>query len=1080
MICSGCGRRPLRVPDGADRRCPDCGESLTSDDDAARMTRTTPAESAPAAAGAEATATVAPHLPPPAAAPAPSGHAEGTAFGRYLLREPLGSGAMGVVWRAWDPVLDRPVALKQLRQSRSPAPDDLARFLREARLAAGLNHPGIVRVLDAGSIDGCPYLALEYVEGETCETMFARSREAKRGGSADALPRLRVEVERLAEIAEAVAHAHAAGVLHRDLKPSNVLLDRSGRARVADFGLARHADAETASAEGRITRSGQIVGTPAYMSPEQADGDQTSLGPATDVWSLGVMLYEVLTGRLPFEDARGWETFYAVLHEDPAPPRECYRHAPAELEAVCRKAMEKDPARRYADAAEFAAELRRWLAGEPVRTGTGSPWRRRRPARAVAAILALLVAVAGIGAYAWRHRVAGDLQHGTLLAGIARAVDDFEQLIRRTDLPAEARVELAAQPLGLLGKLLETTPDSGPAHAWRGRVFALLGRSAEARADLDRGCALAPDEPVVWLLRGEHRIEEYVRGRPLPSWNIGPRGSQTESSPPDPPPLARLRAGGLEDLETARHTALARNEPESDRILTGRAAAALYSGRPGGYEEAADLLKDAAHPRAWRWRGIALHYLRKQDEAQACLDRALAEWPGDVDARLYRANVMVQRAILMGYRKQDPRPLYAEAIDEYSEALRRDPDRFTIVPTRAVAFTLLAFEEDGRGGDPCGILARSLREMDAVIAAQPGYASRLKTTRASLLENLGRFQRTRGIDGRPAFRRAIADLEDALRSHPTDAMARGNLGLARLSLAKADMEGGGDPDFVLEQAIRDLTEAVRLDPRDSPSLRNRAVARSYQAERAPSRGADPGPFWRQAREDCREFQHLEPRHPWGWYMAGVLRVREANAIGKAAEDWRPLMETAVGELGEAAARGQRDARGLIGRVLEALHRPEEAAQAYELAAANEPEQAEAYRRRAALLRRPSVLAEEDAQAALTRGEVETALRLFLAEAAALGPAPTDAAAAETHRRRASYLHYNLACCEARLAARAGTADPAPHRDRAFAHLDDAVRAGWRDRAHTESDPDLDALHADPRWPTLLDSLRARVEPPTPR
>ncbi|MBI3270577.1 MAG: VCBS repeat-containing protein [Planctomycetes bacterium] len=310
-------------------------------------------------------------------------------IGRYRLQERLGEGGMGVVWKAWDPELGRTVALKQIRGGALSDTQSIERFLREARLAGRLRHPNIVAVHDVGASAGLHYLAMDYVDGRTFDEYLAETREEKRAGARSQTARLREEVALLAQVAEGVAYAHGQGVVHRDLKPANVLVGRDGQAVVMDFGLARElagakpvgaaegtaesgarGSAESAEEIERrlrtLTATGQVLGTPYYMSPEQVDGNPDAVGPWTDTWALGVMLYEILTGTLPFAASTPLAALAAVVTTEPVPPRTRNRHTPPELERVCLKAIEKPPARRYRSAAELAEELRRWLRGEPV------------------------------------------------------------------------------------------------------------------------------------------------------------------------------------------------------------------------------------------------------------------------------------------------------------------------------------------------------------------------------------------------------------------------------------------------------------------------------------------------------------------------------------------------------------------------------------------------------------------------------------------------------------------------------------------------------------------------------------------
>jgi serine/threonine-protein kinase len=304
-------------------------------------------------------------------------------LGRFQLRELLGSGSFGAVYKAHDAELDRLVAVKVPRAGCFATPEEEARFLREARSAGRLTHPGIVPVHEIAYQDGLPFLVSDYIDGRTLAALLAERR-----------PGFREAAELVAQIADALDYAHRQKIVHRDVTPRNILIDAGGRPHVTDFGLARRDEGSVV-----VTREGQILGTPAYMSPEQAAGEQGRIDGRSDVYSLGVILYELLTGELPF---RGTLTtlLRQVLEEEPRPPRKLNDRIPRDLETVGLKAMAKTPARRYQSAADLAADLRRWLKGEPVRARpVGSlerlgRWCRRNPGVAglTAAVAAALLA----------------------------------------------------------------------------------------------------------------------------------------------------------------------------------------------------------------------------------------------------------------------------------------------------------------------------------------------------------------------------------------------------------------------------------------------------------------------------------------------------------------------------------------------------------------------------------------------------------------------------------------------------------------------------------------------------------------
>ncbi len=274
----------------------------------------------------------------------------GAQFGDCELLEELGRGGMGVVHRARQASLGRVVALKRLLQGASAPPSDVARFRAEAEAAARLEHPHIVPVYAVDSHDGQPYLVMKYVEGTTLSKRLAEG------------PLPPVDAARLlAPVARAVQFAHEHGILHRDLKPSNILIDRDDQPFVSDFGLAKRIDADLS-----LTQSGVILGTPSYMAPEQAASDRGPVGPRSDVYGLGAILYHMLTGRPPFQAASPLETLLLVLEQDPVPPSVLNPRANPDLEMVALKCLQKSPDQRYPSAAALAADLDAFLVGEPV------------------------------------------------------------------------------------------------------------------------------------------------------------------------------------------------------------------------------------------------------------------------------------------------------------------------------------------------------------------------------------------------------------------------------------------------------------------------------------------------------------------------------------------------------------------------------------------------------------------------------------------------------------------------------------------------------------------------------------------
>lgn len=353
-------------------------------------------------------------------------------LGRYELAEKVGSGAFGVVYRAVDQQLNRVVALKLPRSLRFADPDARERFLREARAAAGLHHPQIVALYDAGESDGICYLASAFTAGETLGDWMARCQDIPVDDAARVVKAL----------AEAVQHAHENRVLHRDIKPQNVLLDSSVvyqglpfTPKLTDFGIAKLVDDDSSS-----TITGMLLGTPRYMAPELASGRRDELGPACDIYSLGVVLYELITGQAPISGEGQADTLRRVVTQIPAPPRRFIRHMPRDLDAICMTCLEKEPRRRYASAGALADDLGRFLRRETTIARPLRPLERiGRSAARQPAISALI----GVTLTAALLIFAGMIFHGRRLTEINTELSNTNSALK-TALATVERAQQAA------------------------------------------------------------------------------------------------------------------------------------------------------------------------------------------------------------------------------------------------------------------------------------------------------------------------------------------------------------------------------------------------------------------------------------------------------------------------------------------------------------------------------------------------------------------------------------------------------------------------------------------------------------
>jgi tRNA A-37 threonylcarbamoyl transferase component Bud32 len=436
-------------------------------------------------------------LPAPQGAPAP--------VRRYALGAPIGEGGMAVVYEARDTELDRPVALKTLRTEHAGNEGHRGRFDAEVRIMAALDHPGAVPVYEAGVLPGGErFYAMKRVRGRTLRDLLG-ARIPADVASRNSLARFVGIFER---VCQTVASAHAAGVIHRDLKPENVMVDELGVVYVMDWGLAKRLQPVRTVGDETRTQLGELMGTPAYMSPEQARCEAAESGRETDVFSLGIMLYEVLTRRRPFRGADYRETMQKILYEEAPDPRRLNRRAGRDLAAVCMKALAKNPMRRYRDAGELAEDIRRYREFLPVSAvrprvvDRVASWARRHPAvaAAVGTVLAgglLVGAWLGMQAAARRTLLVAGLgeigEHRSTLDRFEAELAGVERRLAGDGLSVDERVGLETKRAELRAHRTATN------ERMRAMFAALLGLTSGA-----------PD-PAVQRAAREHMLEVVER-----------------------------------------------------------------------------------------------------------------------------------------------------------------------------------------------------------------------------------------------------------------------------------------------------------------------------------------------------------------------------------------------------------------------------------------------------------------------------------------------------------------------------------------------------------------------------------------
>lgn len=841
-----------------------------------------------------------------------------SAWGRYQGLDLLAVGGAGKVYSALDPLLGRRVALKLLKSS---LPGHAERLLKEARAQAQVDHPNVCKIYEAGSVEDRPYISMQLVLGRTLAQ------------AADRLP-LRQRVEVMRDVAEAVHTAHRAGLVHLDLKPGNILLEILEKGRphpyVTDFGLVQE--------EGPRDFLGP-VGTPPFASPEQLSGNLRDIDRRSDVYALGVSIYAVACGNLPYDHRDAEELARATVAEAPVPLRRRDPDLPEDLAWIAARCMEKDRERRYGSALALAEDLQRFLDGEPVHARPRtfryrlSAWVRRHRALALAAAVAVLAVLGAAGtSLAVNRRAAAQAR---LAQHFGQRVEHLRALIRYAHLQAahdiRPEMEQAARAMEELGADMDRAGSAGRApglHAL-GRGSLALGRPEEALARFRQALAAGERGPELQTDLGLALGILYARGLKEAQGLRPPAQRQQRLSALrrelKAPALDHLRLGriGKGPEGTYAEALIAAFEGRGDEALS-RIAATL-AGAPWFYEgllleiklglteslhrnplEAAEQSRDLGHldalgrtterllrlapslPEAYfleadRWyeRG---RILEGSDAAGsdsafrtglAWADRGLA-----VDAR--NADLLVVRSRhlwVLGEKAQrsgrEPGDAFSEARRSADLAAEVEPGRGYVFRNRANVLAAQASWLSSTGKDPTEAVAAGLASLERALALDGRDLSGLRSL-AWLQGFRADALRTHRQDPRPAYRAAVEVYEEILRLEGEDPMATANGGLMYGILFELDLEEGRADPALVERGLALLERGLNRSPRNVIAWANQAFLLRLRARQAREAGQDPAPYLERGRTSAGRAQALATPDPAAFYEHGFLELEAAR------------------------------------------------------------------------------------------------------------------------------------------------------------------------------------------------------------